>query len=156
MQLDKTAKTPTIRSSRRRALDVRLGRHEERVGRVPPIGWIRPIREALGMSQYELGQRMGVSQPRVAQLERAEASGSIQLSTMRNAAAALGCSLWYVLVPDEPLELMVQRQALHVAGGLPGLAEELVDKPGLWRAVRPAAETPPLPTRPWPPPEEGA
>jgi transcriptional regulator with XRE-family HTH domain len=92
------------------------------------------------MSQFELGQRMGVSQPRVAQIERAEAEQSIELKTLSRAAAALGCSLWYVLAPAEPLGSMVQRQALERADGDPALAEGIIDTPGLWRCDR--ASTP--------------
>ena len=84
------------------------------------------------MSQAELGRRAGVSQPRVAQIERAETDGAIELGTMRRMAAALGCSFSYVLAPHEPLESMVRGQALHKAGGDAVLAEELVDQPGLW------------------------
>jgi transcriptional regulator with XRE-family HTH domain len=101
------------------------------------------------MTQFELGQRLGVSQPRVAQIERAEAEGSIELSTIGRAAKALRCSLHYVLVPDEPLDEMVRRQALEKADGDPALADELVDTPDLWRADRP--NTPPPPHQP---PEE--
>jgi predicted DNA-binding mobile mystery protein A len=151
-QTDQSLTTLTIRSSRRRALDQRLSRHEDRVGPPPLQGWIRAIREALVMSQFELGERMGLSQPRVAQIERAEAEGSVQLETIRRSAAALGCSFWYVLVPNEPLDRMVRRQALHLAGGDPVLAIEVADRPGLWRGY---SLHPPPPIPRGRPPEEG-
>lgn len=97
------------RHSARRRLDQRLVGLD--LGQRPPRGWIRAIREALGMTTGELGQRMGLTQSRVSQLERSEELGSIRLDTLERAARALNCQLRYVFVPNEPLEDMVQRQA---------------------------------------------
>jgi predicted DNA-binding mobile mystery protein A len=63
------------------------------------------------MTTGELGQRMGISQSRVSQLERSEELGSIRLDTLGRAAQALNCQVRYVFLPNEPLEDMVQRQA---------------------------------------------
>lgn len=84
----------------------------------PPKGWIRAIRQALGMSAAQLAQRMGLSQPRIAQLEKAEASGTLQLDTLARAAEALDCTLVYALVPNTTLENMVQNRARAKAKGL--------------------------------------
>lgn len=55
---------------------------------------------------------MGVAQPTVVQLEQSEASGTIQLATLRRAADALNCDLVYALVPrDGSLQATVQTQA---------------------------------------------
>lgn len=97
------------RRTARRRLDERLVGLD--LGQRPPRGWIRAIRGALGMTTGELGERMGVTQSRVSQLERSEELGSIRLDTLERAARALNCHLRYVFVPDEPLEDMVQRQA---------------------------------------------
>jgi len=69
------------------------------------------MRDALGMSSYQLARRIGVSQTRIMQFERAEANGSIRLAALRRAAEALSCTLVYALVPKEPLEDIVLRQA---------------------------------------------
>ena len=42
----------------------------------PSRGWIRAIREALGMTTGQLAKRLGVHQPRVIELERGEATGN--------------------------------------------------------------------------------
>ncbi len=63
------------------------------------------------MSSYELAKRMRLSPTRVRQFEGAEVAGSIRLSTLGRVAEALNCRLFYVFVPNEPLEQMVQRQA---------------------------------------------
>jgi predicted DNA-binding mobile mystery protein A len=93
----------------RRRLDQRLMGLD--LGQRPPRGWIRAIRDALGMTTAELGQRMGLTQSRVSQIERSEELGSIRLDTLERAAHALNCEVQYVFVPNEPLEDMVQRQA---------------------------------------------
>lgn len=97
------------RGTARRRLDQRLVGVD--LGQRPPRGWIRAIREALGMTTGQLGQRMGVTQSRVSQLERSEEVGSIRLDTLERAARALNCEVRYVFVPNEPLEDMVKRQA---------------------------------------------
>jgi len=60
----------------------------------PPVkGWLRSIREALGMSGKQLGERIGVSQPRVVQMEKDELSGALTLKTLRQVAEAMDCML---------------------------------------------------------------
>jgi predicted DNA-binding mobile mystery protein A len=63
------------------------------------------------MSSYELAARLGVSQTRVIQFQNSEVAGSIRLVTLRRVAEALECRVLYVLVPNEPLEHVVLRQA---------------------------------------------
>ncbi|MBV8446883.1 MAG: mobile mystery protein A, partial [Hyphomicrobiales bacterium] len=75
---------------------------------LPPRGWIRAIRDALGMTTVQLARRLGVSQPRITELEKSELSGSISLRSLRRAAEALGCQVVYVLVPNKPLEMVLR------------------------------------------------
>lgn len=77
----------------------------------PPRGWIRAIREALGMTTAQLAKRLGISQPSVVGLEKAEASKAVTLATLERAARALDCTLVYALVPRQPLEQIVQGRA---------------------------------------------
>ncbi len=81
----------------------------------PSRGWIRAIRDALGMTGAQLATRMGISQPAVAQLERSEADGHIRLDSLRRAADALDCDVVYALVPRTTLEDTVRRRARQVA-----------------------------------------
>lgn len=82
---------------------------------VPPKGWIRAIRDALGMSALQLGTRLNVEPQSMAGLEKSEASGTIQLKTLRKAAEALDCTLVYALVPTSSLEDAVQARARAIA-----------------------------------------
>lgn len=77
----------------------------------PRSGWIRAIRDALGMSTNELAQRVGLSKGRISQIERAERERSLTLHTLERVAAALDCRVEYVLIPRRPLEDMVWEQA---------------------------------------------
>jgi predicted DNA-binding mobile mystery protein A len=82
----------------------------------PPVkGWLRSIREALGMSGKQLGERLEVSQPRVVQLEKDELSGALTLKTMRQAAEAMDCQFVYAVVPRTSLEETIRQQARKVA-----------------------------------------
>ena len=81
----------------------------------PPKGWVRAIRDALGMTTAQLGRRLGVSQPRVVEIEQAEITGSITLHTLQRAAEALGCHFVYALIPDKPLEETVRQRAEQLA-----------------------------------------
>lgn len=140
----------------RERLDSRLA-----TAAVPPRphrGWVRAIREALGMSGAEMGERMGVNHQRVFAIEQAEKDRAIQLDTLDRAAAALGCRVEYVLVPADGTSLsgMVRRQAAAKAREelqstevtmqledqpvsaatrndlLESRVAELIDKRGLW------------------------
>ena len=106
-----------MRASRndRARLDKRLAAWKTLPVAAPPRGWLRAIRDAIGMSQADLAARLGVTRQRVAQLEHAEVDGSIQLSTLRRAAEAMDCVLVYALVPNTTLEDTVYRQAFNVA-----------------------------------------
>jgi predicted DNA-binding mobile mystery protein A len=78
----------------------------------PPVrGWIKAIREGLGMTTMQLAKRLGVSQPSVTALEQSEAKGTIELATLRRVAAALDCTVVYALVPNQPLESTIRERA---------------------------------------------
>ena len=81
----------------------------------PPRGWIRAVREALGMSAAVLAERLGTTPGAVIRLEQSEAGDRIRLETLRRAADALGCDLVYLLVPRRPLGAVVRERARQVA-----------------------------------------
>jgi predicted DNA-binding mobile mystery protein A len=100
----------------RSGLDARFHDHDiSAFAERPARGWVRAIRDALGMSSRQLAARINISQPAVAQLERSEANGVVQLDTLRRAADALECDLVYVLVPRASLDEIVRNRARKVA-----------------------------------------
>ena len=95
----------------RKNLDKRLGFLRDSDLTSPKGGWIRAIRDALGMSSRQLAGRLGVSQSRITPLERAEAHGGATLKTLKEAAEALDCTLVYAFVPNKPLDQIVEDRA---------------------------------------------
>ena len=81
----------------------------------PLKGWIRAIRDALGMSSSELASRMGVRQQTISGIERSELHHTIQLKTLERAANAMDCRLVYALVPNTTLKETVEAQATQKA-----------------------------------------
>lgn len=85
-----------------------------KIGR-PKIGWIRTIREYLGMTTGQLAKRLGVVQQRVSAIEDAEQRGMLKIRTLEEAATALNCKLVYCLVPIEPLDAVLKQRAYALA-----------------------------------------
>jgi predicted DNA-binding mobile mystery protein A len=99
----------------RRNLDRRLAPLRAEPLIAPPSGWIKAIREALGMTAAQLARRMGVVQSRVSTLEKAERTGTPSLKSLRHAAEALDCVLVYAIVPRTSLDQIVHDQAAKKA-----------------------------------------
>lgn len=98
-----------------RALDARLGPVRNWSVDRPPRGWLRAIRDALGLTTTQLARRLGVSQPRVVALEKGEIEGTLTLASLRKAAEALDCKLVYAFVPNRPLVDTLRQRAETVA-----------------------------------------
>lgn len=81
----------------------------------PPGGWLKAVREALGMTIRQLAARMGIPHSLVVQAERNESNDRITLAQLRRFAEALDCELRYVLVPRTPLRDRIDQQAEAVA-----------------------------------------
>lgn len=81
----------------------------------PKAGWVRAIRESLGMSAAAFARRLGISHAGVRKLETSEADDAISLATLRKLAEALDCELHYELVPRTSLVEQVHGQAEKVA-----------------------------------------
>jgi len=79
------------------------------------IGWIKTIREALGMTSTNLASRVGVNQSRIIHMEKAERDGNIKISTMEKIADAVDMDFVYGFVPRTSLNEMVKQQAKKIA-----------------------------------------
>ena len=89
----------------RRQLDRRIdGPSTTTLLEPPRDGWIRTVRQVLGMRLIDLAARLNVTEGAVRRAERAEADGSLTLKQLDRAAAAMGCRLVYCIVPETALE----------------------------------------------------
>ena len=101
---------------KRRQLDAALARWRDAdLPPRPPSGWIKAIREGLGMAATQLAGRLGVAPSTVIRLERSEAEDTISLASLRRAAEALDCELHYALVPRRPLAEALDARAAELA-----------------------------------------
>jgi predicted DNA-binding mobile mystery protein A len=83
---------------------------------VPPTGWIKAVRLALGMSLQQLASRMNMTKQSIHDLETREAEGTVTLGTLRNAARALDMELVYGFVPkDGSVDALIDRKARELA-----------------------------------------
>jgi len=82
---------------------------------VPKSGWIRTIREGLGMTQSQLAKRLGITRQALDGLERGEVSGKITLERLRRLAEALHSRVVYMIVPDTSLKEMRRSRATQLA-----------------------------------------
>jgi predicted DNA-binding mobile mystery protein A len=98
----------------REQLDKKL-RNLNSIPALPSKGWIKSIREALGMTSAQLAKRIGVNQSRVTHMEQAEAEENLKLSTMHKVADGLGMKFVYGFVPKDGLEDIVRSQARKLA-----------------------------------------
>ena len=68
----------------------------------PSRGWLRAVREAIGLTQAEVAVRASVKRQSYAQFEAAEEKESISIASLRRSAEAMDCELVYFVVPRGP------------------------------------------------------
>jgi predicted DNA-binding mobile mystery protein A len=112
---------PEMKNLRLRQLEDQLT-EIERLRRVPGPrrGWIRAIRESLGMEVRQLAVRADLSPASISEIEKREAEGAITLASLQRIAEAMGADLVYALVPRIPLNEMRKAQAQSRAEQLVG------------------------------------
>ncbi len=78
-------------------------------------GWLKLLREALGMSTAQLAKRVGIDQSRISRIENAEIDGDLKLSSLKKVAEGLNMKFVYGFVPNDSLENIVVQQAKKIA-----------------------------------------
>jgi len=82
----------------------------------PPVGgWIRAIREAIGMTNVQLAKRLRRRPQSIEDVQQSEAAGTIKLDRLRELAEAMGCRLVYAVVPVKPLDELRKDRAEEIA-----------------------------------------
>jgi predicted DNA-binding mobile mystery protein A len=91
--------------------DVRVDAIRQR----PPKGWIRAIRDSLGLTARQLASRMGRTHSVLVRLETSEVADTISLGSLRAAAEAMDCTLVYAIIPNRSLSDMARTRAAAIA-----------------------------------------
>lgn len=83
----------------------------------PRAGWLKAVREALGMTSQQLAKRMKLkNHASILKFEKGEVDGSITLDVLERSAQALGCKLIYAIVPESgSFDDLVEARARAVA-----------------------------------------
>ena len=83
---------------------------------VPPIGWIKAIRNGIGMSMEQLGKKLSITKQGVMDIEKREKEGAITIKSMQEIGKAMGTQFVYGFVPKAgSLEQMIEYRALEIA-----------------------------------------
>jgi predicted DNA-binding mobile mystery protein A len=83
---------------------------------VPPIGWIKAIRNGIGMSMEQLGKKLSITKQGVMDIEKREKEGAVTIKSMQELAKALDLKFVYGFLPNAgSLEQMIENRALEIA-----------------------------------------
>ena len=83
---------------------------------MPPIGWIKAIRNGIGMSMEQLGKKLSITKQGVMDIEKREKEGAVTIKSMQELAKALDLKFVYGFVPNAgSLEQMIENRALEIA-----------------------------------------
>ena len=83
----------------------------------PRKGWLKAVRESLGMTAQQLAKRMKLkNHASVLAFEKREQEKAITLKVLDDAANAMGCRLVYAIVPEgTTFEQIVEERARKIA-----------------------------------------
>ena len=83
---------------------------------IPSSGWIYAIRQALGMSLRQLGNKMGITPQSVKEIEEREKNGTLSLNGLKQFGKSLDLKLVYGFIPNhESLEMIIENRAKEIA-----------------------------------------
>ncbi len=83
---------------------------------IPPTGWIKAIRTALGMSMQQLGRKLSITKQSIQDIENREKEGAITIKALSELGKALDMRLVYGFVPnDGSLDALIEKKAAQLA-----------------------------------------
>ena len=83
---------------------------------IPGTGWVYAIRQSLGMSMRQLGNKMGMTPQGIRDLEEREKNGSISLNVLRQFGNSLEMKFVYGFIPKQQnLETIIEDRAVELA-----------------------------------------
>lgn len=78
-------------------------------------GWIKLMRQALGMSGAQLARKMGVSRALVSNTENAETEGRVTIKKMQKIAESMECEFIYCIIPKGEIQTILTQRATQKA-----------------------------------------
>lgn len=81
----------------------------------PGKGWIKTMREVLGMNIRQLAEKIEVSSERVVRIESDELNNKLTMATLQKVASAMNCRFVYAFVPNENLDKFLEKTAKEKA-----------------------------------------
>ena len=83
---------------------------------IPPTGWIKAIRTAIGMSMQQLGNKLNVSKQGILDIEKREKDGFITIKSLKEIARVMDMQLVYGFIPnDGSLDKLIEKRATELA-----------------------------------------
>ena len=83
---------------------------------LPSEGWMYNIRQALGISLKQLGEKMKLTPAGVKEMEKREKNSSVSLKSLNDFASALDLKFIYAFVPKNgSFEKMIEKRAYEIA-----------------------------------------
>ncbi len=83
---------------------------------IPASGWVYSIRQALGMSMRQLGDKMRITPQSIKEIEEREKNGTITIKGLRQFGHSLNLKLIYGFLPsDGSLEKIIEKRAFELA-----------------------------------------
>jgi predicted DNA-binding mobile mystery protein A len=105
-----------MRQLRLEQVQASVATYSDLINRRPPSrGWLKAIRESLGLTERQQADRLGIAGSTLHKSESAEAEERITLGQLRKLADGLDCELVYALVPRKPLTQVVEDRARSIA-----------------------------------------
>lgn len=111
----------------------------------PRGGWVRAVRETLGMTQAQLAARLEITRQSLQGLETAEAERRVTLDSLDRMARAMQCRVVYAVVPESGALADLRERKLSAKQSdfqFGGDAATASPKPAARAAVAPAGSKP--------------
>lgn len=83
---------------------------------IPSSGWVYSIRQALGMSLRQLGNKMSITPQSVKEIEEREQNETISIKVLKQFGKSLNLKLFYGFIPQSgTLEDIIENRANELA-----------------------------------------
>lgn len=79
--------------------------------KTPPEGWLRTNRKALKMPAKLIMEKAGFKTSELYRIEKAELDGTLTLNKLKDTANAMGCDLYYAVVPRGGINTLIEERA---------------------------------------------